>query len=642
MTGPTPTTPEGSGKDPDVNTNNIEQIQNQLTALKALIQQYNATGETPIKPIQLDFEDEEPQDTGAQKAEEETTDDLSKPFKEASKSPFTRRIIDFSGPKNTKYLMPSHIKLYDGSTDPDDHVTRFEGAANQGAWPIPIWCMMFQQTLDDAARGWFDSIPRGSIDNWDNLCEQFVHRFALRRKCVRDPMEITKIVRQANEGLSEFKERWTDEASRISGVPEVMQISSFIDGCKCPELAKRFSEKIPRTLNEMMIRVDDFIRSEKAYRSAEVPRIEWMDNYKRDHYYSPYNKHDSNVRRSSFRGNRRQDNRREEFRPRQNNHFIPYGPVRNDNRTDYRGEYRRNDINRRDTRPIDLNVLTKAPKEILATEHHLRLPAPPPLKGRPSRENMGKYCDYHGEKGHLTNDCHNLKEQLKRAMETGKLDHLIRVVRQRDRAPQRDNHQANQGRVINMVRYQEKGRKRKSIDQEEKWMNAPISFPPILPGDVSEEPLIVEAEVEGYTVRRVYVDQGASVEVMYEHYFLNFDPSIRSWLTKTNTLLVGFSGEAINPLGKIELEVCFGSEGLYRRTTMKFAVVRSPSPYNIILGRSGIKQLRVIPSTIHSMMKFPTPRGIATLATRFIIISECRKLEEKFLLEKETERSLLR
>lgn len=70
---------------------------------------------------------------------------------------------------------------------------------------------------------------------------------------------------------------------------------------------------------------------------------------------------------------------------------------------------------------------------------------------------------------------------------------------------------------------------------------------------------------------------------------------------------------------------------------MKFAVVRSPSPYNIILGRSGIKQLRAIPSTIHSMMKFPTPRGIATLVTHSVIISECRKLEEKFLSKKVTE-----
>ena len=91
-----------------------------------------------------------------------------------------------------------------------------------------------------------------------------------------------------------------------------------------------------------------------------------------------------------------------------------------------------------------------------------------------------------------------------------------------------------------MVRYHERGRRRKVFDQEEEWMNAPISFPPILPGEVFDEPLIVEAEVEGYTVRRVYVDQGISVEVMYKHFFENLDSSIRSRLTKTIIPLVGF------------------------------------------------------------------------------------------------------
>jgi hypothetical protein len=216
-----------------------------------------------------------------------------------------------------------------------------------------------------------------------------------------------------------------------------MQISSFMDGCKCPELAKRFSEKISRTVTEMMIRVDDFIRSERAYRLTEVPREERMDNYRRDYHSNSYSRNDQNTQRPSFRGNRRRDIHREEFRPRRNDHFTPYGPAKNENtnRTDYRMDYHRNDGNRRDTRPIDLNTLTKAPKEILATEHQLRLPAPPPLRGRPSRENMDKYCDYHGEKGHLTNDCYNMKEQLKRAMEMVKLDHLIKDVRQRDRAP---------------------------------------------------------------------------------------------------------------------------------------------------------------------------------------------------------------
>lgn len=120
--------------------------------------------------------------------------------------------------------------------------------------------------------------------------------------------------------------------------------------------------------------------------------------------------------------------------------------------------------------------------------------------------------------------------------------------------------------------------KRKAREQEESWMQVPITFPPVLSDDLSDEPLIVEAEVEGYLVRRVFVDEGASVEVMYEHYFNNLSPSIKSRLKETNSPLVRFSGEVIRPLGKIELDVCFGDHGLYQRTRMKFSVVRSPSP----------------------------------------------------------------
>ncbi|GJV76280.1 reverse transcriptase domain-containing protein [Tanacetum coccineum] len=91
--------------------------------------------------------------------------------------------------------------------------------------------------------------------------------------------------------------------------------------------------------------------------------------------------------------------------------------------------------------------------------------------------------------------------------------------------------------------------------------------------------------------------------------------------------------EVSKPLDKIELEVCFGNGGLCKKTSMKFIVVRAPSPYNIILGRSGLKILQAISSTIHSMMKFPTPTGIATLVTRTVIIAECRRLEKKQMIK---------
>ncbi|GJV13543.1 hypothetical protein Tco_1355084 [Tanacetum coccineum] len=191
-------------------------------------------------------------------------------------------------------------------------------------------------------------------------------------------------------------------------------------------------------------------------------------------------------------------------------------------------------------------------------------------------------------------------------------------------------------KIINVISVNSvKDKKWKVREVTEAWMNIPITFPPIASEDISDEPLIVKAKVEGYLVRRIYVDEGSSIEVMFGHCFENFHPRIKAELRETRTDLVGFACEVSKPLEKIELEVCFRNGGFCRRTSMKFIVVRAPSLYNIILGRPGLKTLQAIPSTIHFMMKFLTPKGVATLVTRTVIIAECRRLEKKHMIEEE-------
>ncbi|GJT09142.1 reverse transcriptase domain-containing protein [Tanacetum coccineum] len=154
---------------------------------------------TPIiTSIRLTFREDEDGSKGkdeGQSPRDEGDEDLKKPYKEVLKSPFTRRIIKFSAPS---HRMPTNLKIYDGSTDPDDHITHFVDAANQGEWEMPVWCRMFQQTLDGPGRGWFDRMPNGCIDSWADLRERFAERFALRRKCSKDPTEVLKIIRRAN------------------------------------------------------------------------------------------------------------------------------------------------------------------------------------------------------------------------------------------------------------------------------------------------------------------------------------------------------------------------------------------------------------------------------------------------------------
>ncbi|GKD80769.1 reverse transcriptase domain-containing protein [Tanacetum coccineum] len=387
-----------------------DQILNHVSSLETLIKQHNEKCGTLITPIRLTFGEEVDTNTGKDKEKwaAGVDDDLKRSYKEVLESPFTRWIIEFSAPS---HRMPTNLRVYDGSTDLDDHISRFVGAANQGEWEMPVWCRMFQQTLDGSARGWFDRMPNGSINSWSDLCERFVERFALRRRCSKDPTEVSKIVRKANESLPDFKERWTEEMGYIQGVPEVMQISAFMSNSKCPELARRFSDQVPQTVTEMMKRVDDFIKSEEAFKSTELPKGE-----------QPEKGSGAHTRGSDLYMGQRYENRR--------------------------FEHQRQEVNQ-----LSLESLVKRPNEILATELQLQLPPPSSLVGTPKKENMDRYCDYHGEKGHYNNDCFQLKRQLEIALESGKLNHLVKDVRQRggNRGRQRGN-DSTHGRIINMHR----------------------------------------------------------------------------------------------------------------------------------------------------------------------------------------------
>ncbi|XP_071727651.1 uncharacterized protein [Rutidosis leptorrhynchoides] len=103
---------------------------------------------------------------------------------------------------------------------------------------------------------------------------------------------------------------------------------------------------------------------------------------------------------------------------------------------------------------------------------------------------------------------------------------------------------------------------------------------------------------------------------MYEHCFRLLPRAVRAKLIALSTALSGFSGESAWPIGIIELELELVDEDnkeLVRSTTVEFAVVRSYSKYNALLGRTTLQKLAAIPSTVHGHIKFPTPLGIATI-----------------------------
>nr|GEX29682.1 reverse transcriptase domain-containing protein [Tanacetum cinerariifolium] len=168
-------------------------------------------------------------------------------------------------------------------------------------------------------------------------------------------------------------------------------ISCFMNNSKCPDLARQFSNQVQR---KHAASCCIWGGQQRTYNYNNF-------NNHRD-YYQPYVLPRAN--------NRRYDNRRHE-----NNH-------------------------------LSMDALTKRPKEILATKLQLQLPPCPPMVGAPKKENLDRYCDYHGEKGHYTNVCYQLKRELEIALEFEKLSHLVKYVGQRGNAKGR-KHENNNGKV---------------------------------------------------------------------------------------------------------------------------------------------------------------------------------------------------
>ena len=109
-----------------------------------------------------------------------------------------------------------------------------------------------------------------------------------------------------------------------------------------------------------------------------------------------------------------------------------------------------------------------------------------------------------------------------------------------------------------------------------------------------DDALVVTIRIRGYDVRRVLVDQGNGVEIIYPNLYkgLNLRPEN---LTSYDSPLVSFNGKIVIPNGQIRLPVQIGLEVL----KVNFIVMNAYSPYTAIVTRPWFHALGAISSTLH-------------------------------------------
>nr|GEV21767.1 reverse transcriptase domain-containing protein [Tanacetum cinerariifolium] len=108
---------------------------------------------------------------------------------------------------------------------------------------MPTWCHMFNSTLTENVRVWFDDLSPESIDNYDDLKKAFLENYLQQKKYIKDPIELYNIKQRDGESTKDFVRRYRLESRDVNGAPECMRISGFVHGITNHELIKRLHDK---------------------------------------------------------------------------------------------------------------------------------------------------------------------------------------------------------------------------------------------------------------------------------------------------------------------------------------------------------------------------------------------------------------
>ena len=133
---------------------------------------------------------------------------------------------------------------------------------------------------------------------------------------------------------------------------------------------------------------------------------------------------------------------------------------------------------------------------------------------------------------------------------------------------------------------------------------------------------MVSIRVGDYNTHQVLVDNGSSTNILYYPMFhqMRID---RKRLILVNAPLIRFRGTRVHPLGAVTLSVIVGDYPQQIIEDVTFLVVDCSSAYNAILGRLTLNSWKVVISTYHLMIKFPTEYEVGEVRGDQVAVCEC-------------------
>ena len=181
---------------------------------------------------------------------------MNEALNQVAKSPFTRWIEGASLPR--RFHQPT-FSLYNGRTDPVEHVSHFNQKMVVHSKDEALMCKIFLSSLGPMAMRWFNGLKANSIDSFKKLTQSFGARFIM---CSRFPLPLGSLLSMSmREGktLKAYSDRYWEMFNEIDGSYDDVAISTFKAGLPAEhDLRKSLTGKPVTSVRLLMDRIDKY------------------------------------------------------------------------------------------------------------------------------------------------------------------------------------------------------------------------------------------------------------------------------------------------------------------------------------------------------------------------------------------------
>ena len=248
----------------------------------------------------------------------------------------------------------------------------------------PVRCRAFAITLKGPVLAWFNRLPSSSVSSFREFSIAFVSHFIGARTYRKPGYHMLTIKQSPQESLRSYVQRFNTESLRVDISDEKFAITAFIAGLgvQSKDLMFSISNNPQASMVEVLAKAEKYINGEKALISKKESSSTHKERSRTDKQQGRSPKRQRNRERSPKKDRERSSKRRTGVRDR-------LGPPQLELRRWYSPQW---------FTPLAATV-SQVLREV-QYEQFLRTH----MRSDPTKRDNMRYCDFHRDHGHRTDD----------------------------------------------------------------------------------------------------------------------------------------------------------------------------------------------------------------------------------------------